>query len=276
MTNVLIFTVHKAGSMFVHRLTDYLTRKIDMPYHSPNKGNFPDQAGLSADLSHFNGKTGCIGPLRQYWPLENIDNYSIILHLRDPRDMLVSLFFMHTHQTPGPRRWLRNAIRAYPYPAIWQLSFKELVDMAVLQAQRLARLGRYRRMRAARTGLLESGIDQFVLTQADEYCSRYAAYCDELLGRSNVTLLRYEDMVLDFDRWFADFTSAFGDQARTAIPAPVMSKLRSTFQMDGGEDRKSHKRKVTPGDHKDKLTPETVAALNTKFADVLDALGYPR
>jgi hypothetical protein len=275
MRSILIFTVHKAGSMFVHRLTDFLTHQIHMPYYSPNKGNFPDYAGLSADLSHFKGKTGCIGPLRQYWPINNIDSYSIILHLRDPRDMLVSLFFMHTHRTPGPRRWMRNAIRAYPYPAIWQLSLRELVDIGVLQAKRLALINHYRRKQAARTGILEKGIDQYVLKEAEAYYPRYATYCEKLLGRDNVTLLRYEDMVSDFDRWFAEFIVPFGDEARTAISARVMDKLRSTFQMQG-EDRKSHKRKVTPGDHKEKLASETIAALNERFSDVLDALGYAK
>jgi hypothetical protein len=275
MRTILIFTVHKAGSMFVHRLTDYLTHQIHVPYYSPNKGNFPDYTKLSADLSYFNGKTGCIGPLRQYWPITNIDSYNIILHLRDPRDMLVSLFFMHTHRTPGPRRWIRNAIRAYPYPAIWQLSLGELLDMGVLQAKRLTLLNYYRRKRAARTGILEGGIDQYVLKEAEAYYPRYATYCEKLLGRDNVTLLRYEDMVSDFDRWFAEFTIPFGDQARTAINPHVMDKLRSSFQMRG-EDRKSHKRKVTPGDHKEKLAPETIAALNERLSDVLDALGYAK
>jgi hypothetical protein len=275
MKNVLIFTVHKAGSMFVHRLTDYLTHQLHMPYYSPNKGNFPDYAALSVDLSHFSGKTGCIGPLRQYWPIDNIDSYNVILHLRDPRDMLVSLFFMHTHRTPGPRRWLRNAIRAYPYPAIWQLSFKELLDMLVLQAKRLGHLGGYQRMRAARTGILESGIDRFVMQQADEYYPRYATYCEKLLGKENVTLLRYEDMVLDFDRWFDEFTQPFGEGAKSAISTLMMNRLRATFQMQG-EDRKSHKRKVTPGDHREKLAPETIAALNERFSDILEALNYPK
>ena len=35
-----------------------------------------------------------------------------------------------------------------------------------------------------------------------------------------------------------------------------------------------HKRKITPGDHKEKLTPETISILNEKFKGVLNKLNY--
>jgi hypothetical protein len=41
-----------------------------------------------------------------------------------------------------------------------------------------------------------------------------------------------------------------------------------------GEDIRSHMRKVTPGDYREKLRPETIAELNRRFSEVLDALGY--
>ncbi len=40
------------------------------------------------------------------------------------------------------------------------------------------------------------------------------------------------------------------------------------------EDVWSHKRKVTPGDHREKLQPETIRRLDQIFAPVLDRLGY--
>ncbi len=274
MKSVLIFTVHKAGSMFVHRLTDYLTHQLHMPYYSPNNGNFPDMPVLVGDSSYFNGKSGCFGPLRQYCPVEHIENYEVILHLRDPRDMLVSRFFMVTHKNPGPKRWLRNAMRAYPYRSVWATSPKELFHIGVLQMKRLSHLGRYKRMRQRAASLADGGIDSYVMSEAEEYYSRYAAYCEKLVGKKNVALLRYEDMVTDFDRWYSEFTKPFGPGAETAIGGSMMETLRSQFQMKG-EDRASHKRRVTPGDHRDKLRPETIQVLNEKFSDVLKALNYP-
>ena len=40
------------------------------------------------------------------------------------------------------------------------------------------------------------------------------------------------------------------------------------------EDAWSHKRKITPGDHREKLQPETIRQLDQIFAPVLDRLGY--
>jgi hypothetical protein len=244
-----------------------------MPYYSPNNGNFPDMPVLLTDVSHFKNKTGCFGPLRQYCAVDDIDKYQVILHLRDPRDMLVSRYFMVTNKTPGPRRWLRNVVRAYPYTEVWRMSPKEFLDIGILQLKRLSHVKHYKKLRTRAETLSTRGIDQYVLDQADEYHSRYAAYCDNLLGKKNVVLLRYEDMVLDFDRWFSAFAAAFGPGASSAISQPMMDNLRRQFEMRS-EDRKSHKRKVTPGDHRDKLRPETIARLNERFSDVLKALGY--
>nr|MBA3810888.1 hypothetical protein [Caulobacteraceae bacterium] len=40
------------------------------------------------------------------------------------------------------------------------------------------------------------------------------------------------------------------------------------------EDPSAHVRKVTPGDHVDKLKPATIAALNTRLAPILRDHGY--
>ena len=40
------------------------------------------------------------------------------------------------------------------------------------------------------------------------------------------------------------------------------------------EDAWPHKRKVTPGDHREKLQPETIRQLDQLFAPVLDKPGY--
>ena len=40
------------------------------------------------------------------------------------------------------------------------------------------------------------------------------------------------------------------------------------------ENKMKHKRQVTPGDHRRKLKPETIAKLNTDLADILTRYGY--
>src|SRR2546423_7896010 len=102
---------------------------------------------------------------------------------------------------------------------------------------------------------------------------RYITYLKELVGKPNVVLLSYEEMVLDFDSWLRKFLIPFGLAYADATYRFLMSRHGETVK-PAGEDIWSHKRKVTPGDFKEKLRPETISELNLRFSEVLDALGY--
>ena len=56
----------------------------------------------------------------------------------------------------------------------------------------------------------------------------------------------------------------------------TVSQIINEANFDVEEDIYSHKRQVTPGDHKRKLLPETIDRLNSEFGEVLDVLGYKR
>jgi hypothetical protein len=91
--------------MFLHRLTRQIARELDMEYFSiNNKGGAGYQEVKELSWNGFIQKSlsqaekrACFGPIRSYEAMpsipEGVEDYSIILHLRDPRDMLVSLFF---------------------------------------------------------------------------------------------------------------------------------------------------------------------------------------
>jgi hypothetical protein len=55
----------------------------------------------------------------------------------------------------------------------------------------------------------------------------------------------------------------------------LTSRAESSFTVKRGEDAWSHRRQVTPGDHRDKLKPETISRLNGVFREALEALRYP-
>jgi hypothetical protein len=145
-----------------------------------------------------------------------------------------------------------------------------------------------------RKEVAEAGIDKFVLDMSDANCpryrgeygtgsrfnkyvgnirDRYITYLREAVGKPNAVLVSYEEMVLDFGSWLRKFLAAFelGDIDETY--RFVMSRYAETVK-PSGEDVWSHKRKVTPGDYKEKLRPETISKLNQRFSEVLDALGY--
>lgn len=70
-------------------------------------------------------------------------------------------------------------------------------------------------------------------------------------------------------------------QGKERSPKPTFSTLyerlyedhKADFQVED-EDVYRHKRQVMPGDHTRKLLPETIAALNEQFANILKTLGY--
>ncbi|MBF2086428.1 sulfotransferase domain-containing protein [Thermoleptolyngbya sp. C42_A2020_037] len=276
---ILIYTVHKAASMFLHRLTRQIARELEMEYFTINNkaAGYQEVKELSWNgfiqkyLSQAE-KRACFGPIRSLEAMpsipEGVADFSIILHLRDPRDVLVSSFFSN----------------AFSHP----------VNPAIFNPDE-----------AARQEWIERGIDAFVIERSPVVIDRYNYVIANLLGRENVLFLKYEDMVLNYQEWLAKFLSVFIApepnvpteiqpkgllalleklplvQRKERSPSPTFSTLyqelfeahKTDFQVED-EDVYRHKRQVLPGDHTRKLQPETIAVLNEKFAEILNALGY--
>ena len=254
--NVVVFTVHKAGSMVLHRVLKDICDGNNVRYHSENQPP-PDKLPVR---KIFEGKDylakhhGCFGPIRFFLPSRALREANIVLHLRDPRDVLTSMFFSYCfmHQGPVPGNT------------------------------------------GMRKDVAEAGIDQFVLEMSSDgfnryegdygtggnfkkhighMVERYRRYLREVVKSPNAILVSYEEMVLDFPSWLAKVIAAFGLKESEQTYQSVIAH-RSEEVRPGGENISSHKRKVTPGDYKEKLQPETIAELNRRFHDVLDALGY--
>ena len=102
---------------------------------------------------------------------------------------------------------------------------------------------------------------------------RYERYVTELLGRANTIAVSYEEMVLAFPSWLEKICRAF-DLTNPEETRAVVTARHANSVAAGEEDVRSHKRKVTPGDHREKLRPETIRELDQVFALVLEKLGY--
>jgi hypothetical protein len=153
--------------------------------------------------------------------------------------------------------------------------------------------GEIERHTGYRKAVAEAGIDRFVLDMVGEafytyrgdygigsrykqhvgtVLDRYQRYL-ELLARPNTMVASYEEMVLSFPSWLEKIIRAF-DLTNPEETGAVVAARHANSVGAGEEDIWSHKRKVTPGDHREKLQSATIRQLNQIFAPVLDKLGY--
>lgn len=255
--DIVVFTLHKSASMFIHRQCELLCQLSGITYNSPNVPNSGvDARRLLTDEDLWRHRHGCFAPVRFFVDIPHIENYDVILHLRDPRDVLVSMFYSYCYIHPGEIE---------------------------------ANTG-YRKEVAAR------GIDSFVLAKASSGSAqyrgdygtgghvedfignlpqRYRAYLERLVGRPNVTLLKYEEMVTDYRRWLEKFIKPFPLDNKPDLIEQLVVQAPSFFPKRTA-DAVSHVRHVTPGDHRTKLQPGTIRRLDEIFSDTLAALGYER
>jgi len=169
--------------------------------------------------------------------IPDLDRYLIILMIRDPRDMLTSLYYSTAFSHSPPADRTKGA------------SFLDY-----------------------RNHVRQMTVDEFVLSRMDEYSERCRIYVQELEDRPNVLVAKYEDMIGDFQQWLDEILSfcslSMSEAARENLIAAA-SKSQNT-----NENQMKHMRQVVPGDYSRKLKPETVATLNSGLADLLGRYGY--
>jgi len=207
---------------------------------------------------------GCFGPIRFYYPIPQPEAARFLLHLRDPRDVLTSMFYAFCYSHSGPIKGgtgPRAEVAAEGIDAF-------VMNMATATERPYRFRGDYR-------GDYGTGIR--VWNRTGNLHDRYRHYIDNLLGRPNVTLVRYEDMICNRARWLRQVADVFG------VPGSAnLKNLEEDFQKVDGVPKRSgkkenlmvRKRQVTPGDHRRKLAPQTIERLNDVFGDVLERLGY--
>jgi hypothetical protein len=170
--------------------------------------------------------------------IQQFDRYRVLLTVRDPRDILVSQFYSirYSHAPPG------GGDR--------KSEFQRLREIALSQ-----------------------DIDTYVLEHAEKLRATFLDYIDCLFPLpDNVRVLRYEDMVESFEVWL----DALLSHCELGITSTLRSELieESALTKRRKEDPSKHLRKGKAGDHAEKLSPRTIAALDRMFCDILKAFGY--
>lgn len=243
--SIIFFSVEKCGSTFVNSILKKLSEHIGIGYFPLDNYSwelrFSANPQIEKELNQFLNPVGnCYGSILDPISCQTLEiaGYKKLLVLRDPRDLLTSLYF--------------SMAVSHKIPTENQLYRKEFLKVKL--------------------HALRSSIDDYVVEMMPRYLEIYQYYIRAMIGNPDVVFLTYEDMVSDFDSWL---DTLIGGLELNVSPQLINQiKSEADFTVDK-EDIKSHKRQVTPGDHKRKLKPETIEILNSRFAGVLDAIGYP-
>jgi Sulfotransferase domain len=162
-----------------------------------------------------------------------------MLLVRDPRDALVSLYFSNAYSHPIPTRRDSNS---------------PTTDL----------------MERLRHTALNSAIDAFVIQRANAMRRTFLGYLD--VARSPGTVVvKYEDYIFRKPELVRLIASQFG---WTADDDQIDAMMTWADVRPAAEDPTAFIRRVTPGDHRNKLRPATIAALDTSLKPAMEAFGY--
>lgn len=167
-----------------------------------------------------------------------------ILLVRDPRDALVSEYFSnaYSHSLPGKG-----------------------------VAAEASSGGAREQMLTMRETALATQIEDYVLSRAkplNQTLMEYAVVAKDPQTR----LFRYEEVIFDKRRWIQDIATHF---SWTAGSPAFLDGMMSWADVVPTEERNTEfVRKVTPGDHKDKLGPATITKLGELLREPMQAFGY--
>ena len=246
--SVFVLGVRKSGSTLLNRLVIAIAKRYNFPFFDIGGGFFSRDLKASQWVDDP-AVTGLIRPGYIYggfratynlFPSNEIFNSSAkILLVRDPRDALVSQYFstLKTHSLPKIQQGDGGA-----------------AEQILKQREEAAKMT----------------VDDYVLTNARSFKRTLEGYLP-ILNDEKLKLYRYEDVVLDKEPWIKSMLKVMGLPIHKGF---VEKLLASNDIKPAAENTSEFIRKVTPGDHKEKLRPATIEALNLIFEDVGRALGY--
>lgn len=170
--------------------------------------------------------------------IPNLEQYRTILLVRDPRDILVSAYYAvaYSHSKPG------QSEKQHQFMVLRQ------------QAQ-------------------SSTIDHYVRQQCDRLYEVFERY-QRLLVQPypTVYITRFEEMIADFPQWLSSLLEYCDLKISDRLSQQLVDEhLRLTPRT---ENVQRHQRKGKVGDYLEKLTPETIEYINSKFSETLRFFNY--
>lgn len=238
---IYFVTFHKTASSFFSRYV--LGQTIGYTHKNIAKDIFEDKAVHKINLEEYGNMYGPIrlsldvGPVYKKFVepiLEQkiLQRHKAICFIRDPRDIIVSYFYSEAYS---------HVISSNP-------------TISSIQLQR-------------REHAIKIGLDQYAIEKADHLNEKFKLMADILQENANAVLLRYEDMIYDYDNFYKKLSDA--------IPLPLETKeMIFTYTRPRQGSNYSHRRSGERGNYIKELKPETIKVINEKLKANLDYFNY--
>lgn len=237
-TTAHVVTFHKCGSNWFRRLFRDAADEHQARIHVAN----PNEASVNTSVERPSDRTLAL------YRTAGADTVlphvrpgePVVLCVRDPRDVLVSQYWSwkETHKINTPR----------------------ILHMR----EELARL------------TLPEGLRLLVSTGSIPFCESVRTWL-EAVGDGRATLLKYEDVLADFEASMSSALALAG-MPLEAAPLAALQERHSfatiTRRPAGTEDRSRHYRKGVAGDHVNYFDTELSALFDATYGDVVAGLGY--
>jgi hypothetical protein len=242
--SVVVMALAKSGSVLLENVVREMATEIGITPYSPDadlwERGIPLQEAPTEIESVFHESGYCFGVFRlepKSYTVPILETNRSVLQIRDPRDILVSLYYSLTKSHPRP-------------PTESKLS--SFFDKSREQA-------------------LESTIDEYALDRSRWVKDRFDDV-NSLLKYPLCRVFRYEDIIFEKIRWTNELARHFG---WNELGSRYLKDLATKHDIRPKvEQPDAHIRSVTPGDHRRKLRPETIQTLNETFAPILEQFGY--
>ena len=245
-TRRFIFALHKSGSVLLNRIVDDLAAEAGVPvFNFPellfeNGIRFKDLHSVPGDLFD---DTGMIYSGFRHVPkapckMNFTKGGKVILMVRDPRDILVSMYFSMkgSHAVPKSGNSREKLLK-----------IRENAEAVT--------------------------IEEFVRSGSGRLRKKFQLYHEALVENESldVRVFRYEDVIFEKPDWVREIAKFFEIEA----PEDKMNEIASRHDIrPEKEDPSAHIRRVAPGDYLEKLTSETIDFLNGELGDTVRAFGY--
>jgi hypothetical protein len=245
--SVLAFSLAKAGSTLMFDMLKALAPHVGIQYFSAEDMLFADNVSPNRRPGNigpaFPSAGYCFGGFRQFpaYPIPILNASKVAFLVRDPRDMVVSLYYSMT--------------RSHVLPGDDQIE------------------GARGDMLEARRHLSAQSIDEFARTGAViQYTRMFEGYIAQgFLWRPNVAIYRYEDVIFDKAGWIDDLCDWYGWN----VPPDRRQVIAKRFDIrPDGERPDEHIRQVTPGNFRRHLSAATIATMNNLFEEYMRMFGY--